>query len=81
MAHTSRAVSSLGHLVADNSLGDAGFRHLFLSTSLFLPLGNNCYMQLSGPPISEMSDPGKKRAAEVREGQAKRARPNPRTTS
>lgn len=35
-------------------LGDAGFRHLFLTASVFLPLGNNCYLQLSGPPMHEL---------------------------
>jgi len=35
-------------------LGDAGFRYLLMNTSLFLPVGNNCYMQLSGRPIYEL---------------------------
>ena len=32
-------------------IGDAAFRHLLVHTSLFLPVGNNCFMQLSGVPI------------------------------
>ena len=35
-------------------LGDAGFKHLLLETSLFIPVGNNCYMQLSGRPIYDL---------------------------
>ncbi|BEJ01730.1 hypothetical protein CcaverHIS631_0604120 [Cutaneotrichosporon cavernicola] len=62
-------------------LGDAGFHHLFLSTSLFLPLGNNCYMQLNGAPLSEMKELGKKRPAEGGEADAKRVRPNPKKAS
>lgn len=38
-------------------LGDSGFRHLFHTSSIFLPLGNNCYQQLCGPPIHDMYDP------------------------
>ncbi len=38
----------------ENRLGDAGFRHLLLYTSLFVPVGNNCYMQLSGRPIYDL---------------------------
>lgn len=79
MAHPAVPVSSWPATVADRSLGDAGFRHLFLSTSLFLPLGNNCYMQLSGAPLSEMGGPGPKRPAEGGGGDAKRARPNKKT--
>ncbi|CAK9784445.1 unnamed protein product [Cutaneotrichosporon oleaginosum] len=74
-------------------LGDAVFRQLFFSTSLFLPLGNNCYMQLSGAPLSEKAEgkkageQGKKRAAaeaenvEERDGETKRARSGERKVS
>jgi hypothetical protein len=46
-------------------IGDAAFRHLLIHTSLFIPVGNNCYIQLSGPPIYDKyehpRDPGIKR--------------------
>ena len=35
-------------------MGDAGFRHLLLHTSMFLPAGNNCYLQLSGVPVYDL---------------------------
>ena len=35
-------------------MGDAGFRHLLLHTSMFLPAGNNCYFQLSGVPVYDL---------------------------
>lgn len=35
-------------------IGDAGFRYLFLTANVFLPLGNNCYVQLSGPPMHDL---------------------------
>lgn len=41
---------------ADRRLGDNAFKHLFLSTSMFLTLGNNCFVQLCGPPTSELYD-------------------------
>jgi len=34
-------------------IGDDAFRHIILHTSLFLPVQNNCFMQLSGEPVYE----------------------------
>jgi hypothetical protein len=56
-------------------VGDAAFRHLLLYTSVFLPLGNNCFMQLCGPPVHDMYDSGKrgtKRGARAEEGNARK---------
>jgi hypothetical protein len=36
-----------------NRIGDDAFRHILLHTSLFLPVQNNCFMQLSGEPVYE----------------------------
>ncbi|KAL1408231.1 Telomerase reverse transcriptase [Vanrija albida] len=53
-------------------LGDARFRYLFLTTALFAQLGNNCYMQLSGPPIYKLYDQVKARR-EVKPEQKRKA--------
>lgn len=51
-------MSSQQSAVADGErLGDVGFRHLLLTTSLFLPLSNSCYQQFSGPPIHDLYEP------------------------
>ena len=34
-------------------IGDDAFRHIILHMSLFLPVQNNCFMQLSGEPVYE----------------------------
>jgi hypothetical protein len=34
-------------------IGDDAFRHIILNVSLFLPVQNNCFMQLSGEPVYE----------------------------
>jgi len=34
-------------------IGDDAFRHVILHMSLFLPVQNNCFMQLSGEPVYE----------------------------
>jgi hypothetical protein len=34
-------------------IGDDAFRHILLHMSLFLPVQNNCFMQLSGEPVYE----------------------------
>jgi hypothetical protein len=34
-------------------IGDDAFRHIILHMSLFLPVQNNCLMQLSGEPVYE----------------------------
>jgi hypothetical protein len=34
-------------------IGDDAFRYILLHTSLFLPVQNNCFMQLSGEPVYE----------------------------
>jgi hypothetical protein len=34
-------------------IGDDAFRHIILHMSLFLPVQNNCSMQLSGEPVYE----------------------------
>jgi telomerase reverse transcriptase len=34
-------------------IGDDAFRHILVHTSIFLPVQNNCYMQLSGVPVYE----------------------------
>jgi telomerase reverse transcriptase len=56
-------------------LGDQGFRHLLIYTSLFLTVGNNCFIQLSGEPLYDMydakgpkGDRGMKRVLEVDQG-------------
>lgn len=67
-------------------VGDEVIRHLLLHTSIFLPVGNNCYMQLSGEPIYEkyQHEPtrqvGKKRSPED-EAQSSRKRRKKRNVS
>jgi len=34
-------------------IGDDAFRYILLNTSLYLPVQNNCFMQLSGEPVYE----------------------------
>jgi hypothetical protein len=36
------------------SLGDEAFRCLLVKTSIFLSVGNNCFMQMSGPAIYDL---------------------------
>jgi len=38
---------------ADDRIGDDAFRDILLHASLFLPVQNNCFMQLSGEPVYE----------------------------
>ncbi|WWC92913.1 uncharacterized protein L201_007875 [Kwoniella dendrophila CBS 6074] len=40
-------------------IGDEAFRLILTSTSLFLPIGNNCFIQLSGTPIYDLYDHSK----------------------
>ncbi|WWC65948.1 uncharacterized protein I303_108570 [Kwoniella dejecticola CBS 10117] len=40
-------------------IGDEAFQSLLLHSSLFLPVGNNCYTQLSGEPIYDLYDHAK----------------------
>nr|XP_019043423.1 hypothetical protein I302_08000 [Kwoniella bestiolae CBS 10118]OCF22353.1 hypothetical protein I302_08000 [Kwoniella bestiolae CBS 10118] len=40
-------------------IGDEAFRLLLIHTSLFLPVGNNCFTQLSGVPVYELYDHSK----------------------
>ncbi|OCF77899.1 hypothetical protein I204_01902 [Kwoniella mangroviensis CBS 8886] len=40
-------------------IGDEAFRLILIHTSLFLPVGNNCFIQLSGIPIYDLYDHSK----------------------
>ncbi|WRT69587.1 uncharacterized protein IL334_006576 [Kwoniella shivajii] len=39
-------------------IGEEAFRLLIVHTSIFLPIGNNCFSQLSGMPIYDLYDHG-----------------------
>ncbi|WVQ79296.1 hypothetical protein IAT38_001393 [Cryptococcus sp. DSM 104549] len=43
-------------------IGDQAFHQLLIHASIFMPVGNNCFMQLTGAPISALHD--KKRTSE-----------------
>ncbi|RXK34877.1 hypothetical protein M231_07866 [Tremella mesenterica] len=50
----SALLRSLAFKILRVRLGDAGFRHLLLHTSLFITVGNNCFLQLSGVPVYDL---------------------------
>ncbi|KAK8849571.1 hypothetical protein IAR55_004906 [Kwoniella newhampshirensis] len=52
----SSVLRSLPWRILRTRIGDEGFRQILLNASLFLPVGNNCYMQLSGRPIYDLYD-------------------------
>ncbi|WVR08145.1 hypothetical protein IAU60_005191 [Kwoniella sp. DSM 27419] len=67
-------------------IGDEAFRLIILHTSIFLPLSNNCYTQLSGQPIYDLYDhkkaslletsyTQKRKKSSTRHTRRKRARP------
>lgn len=41
-------------------VGDELFFHLLLHTSMFVLVGSNCYVQISGPPIHELVVPNQR---------------------
>lgn len=45
-------------------IGDKSFSQLLLGTSLFSPVGNNCYLQLSGIPLYELYEDDHRRIFE-----------------
>ncbi|OXH32063.1 telomerase reverse transcriptase [Cryptococcus neoformans] len=45
-------------------IGDKSFSQLLLGTSLFCPVGNNCYLQLSGIPLYELYEDDHRRIFE-----------------
>lgn len=53
-------------------IGDQAFRHLIVHTSLYQPVGNNTYLQLTGLPLCDLYE-GKKKSGVKR----KRARECP----
>ncbi|KAL0249996.1 hypothetical protein I308_103299 [Cryptococcus tetragattii IND107] len=44
-------------------IGDKSFSKLLLGTSLFSPVGNNCYLQLSGIPLYELYEEDHRRVS------------------
>jgi telomerase reverse transcriptase len=71
----SSVLRTLEWKILRSRLGDQGFRHLLVHTSLFLTVGNNCFIQLSGTPLYDMYDAkgpkgirGMKRSSEVDQG-------------
>lgn len=55
-------------------IGDKSFSQLLLGTSLFSPVGNNCYLQLSGIPLYELYEDDHRRAFSKIELSRKRKR-------
>jgi hypothetical protein len=72
MVHLALKVARTLLAVTNSRLGDAAFRHLFLNTSIFLPLVNNSYMQLCGPPVYELYEPAKQAKRKAEEGPRKK---------
>nr|XP_031859765.1 uncharacterized protein CI109_004837 [Kwoniella shandongensis]KAA5526837.1 hypothetical protein CI109_004837 [Kwoniella shandongensis] len=55
----SSVLRSLPWRVLRKKIGNDGFKQILINASLFLPVGNNCYMQLSGTPIYSLYDQAK----------------------
>jgi hypothetical protein len=47
--------------LADIRIGDLAFKHFILHTSLFKPVGNNSYLQVTGLPICDLYAGSQKR--------------------
>ena len=66
-------------------IGDQAFRHLIVHTSIFLPVGNNSFVQITGLPVYDlyagtaksaggMPDNGRKRKRETSRRENKRSK-------
>ena len=68
-------------------IGDQAFRHLIVHTSIFLPVGSNSFVQITGLPVYDIHAGiakgagrvpvnGRKRKRETAKGQRKRSKGN-----